>query len=205
MKLKKLLPQLVENIIELGYDKEPREIQGLMVPKIKSGADLMVFSPVGSGRSTALNIGVIQQLKAKEEEAPRAIIVVANKERAFAMDEQFERLAKDTSLRSLIVYDEGHIDYQKEMIYDGIDVLIATPKRLKELISISGVPVVKLRMLIFDDADYLFLHQFNLVAQRIIEAVDKIQVITVTEQLTSKLEDFADLFMKNPQVIEFDE
>ena len=198
MKLKKLTPELVSGIIDAGFDKEPREIQSLSIPKIKSGADLFIIANEGSGKSTAINIGVIQQLKAEFEKAPRAIIVVSTKEKAFALDEQFEMLANHTTLRSLIVYDQGNLVYQKDMIYEGIDVLISTPKRLNELINNSGVPLVNLKMLIVDDAETIFLNQNHTIIHRIADAVDKTQIIIVADSWNKKFNDLSGRIMKSP-------
>ena len=70
MKLKKLIPQLASNIIDLSFDTEPREVQNQSIPKIKSGADIFAIAPEKAGKSTALLIGIIQQLKEPFEEAP---------------------------------------------------------------------------------------------------------------------------------------
>lgn len=201
MKLKKLLPELVTGIIDAGFDKEPREIQTLVVPKIKSGTDMFVVAPEGSGKSTAAIIGVIQQLKKEFEKAPRAIIVVSTREKAFELDEQFELLAKHTSLRSLRVFDQGNIKYQKDMIYEGIDVLITTPKRLGELMNNSGVPLVKVKMLIVDDAETIFLSQNHTIIHRIADGIDKAQFIILSNTWNSKFNDLSERIMKNPAVI----
>ncbi|MDA3890195.1 MAG: DEAD/DEAH box helicase [Salinivirgaceae bacterium] len=201
MKLKKLLPELVSGIVDEGFDEEPRVIQSLAVPKIKSGADLFVVGDEGIGKSTAINIGVIQQLKQEFEKAPRALIIVANKEKAFAMDEQFELLAKYTSLRALVVYDEGNLNYQKDMIYEGIDVLITTPKRLNELVNNTGIPLVKIKMLVVDDAETIFKSQNHTIVHRIADSIDKAQMIVIANSWHSKFDDLSNRIMKNPQIV----
>ena len=201
MKLKKLLPELVAGITDAGFDKESREIQSLAVPKIKSGADMFVIAPEGAGKSTAAIIGTIQQLKQEFEKAPRAIIVVSTREKAFELDEQFELLAQHTSLRSLRVYDQGNLKYQKDMIYEGIDVLITTPKRLGELMNNSGIPLVSVKMLIIDDAETIFQSQNHTIIHRIADGVDKAQFIVFSNRWNSKFDDLSERIMKNPQVI----
>lgn len=201
MKLKKLLPDLVQGIIDLGYDKEPKEVQSLAIPLIKSGADLLVVAPEGEGKSTAINIGIIQQLKQAVDKAPRAIIITSTKEKAFALDEQFEELARYTDLRSLLVYDEGQLRYQKDMIYEGIDLLITTPKRLNQLINNSGIPLVSLKILVVDDAETIFQSSHHTIVHRIVDGVDKLQIMAFANNWSSKFNDLQDRVMKNPRVI----
>ena len=107
MNLKKLIPELVSGLIDEGFDKNPKKIQTKSIPQIKSGADLFIVAPVGSGKSTAIVIGVIQQLKKAYEEAPRAIIMAATKEKAFEFEAQFEMLGKHTNLRTFTAFDQG--------------------------------------------------------------------------------------------------
>ncbi len=195
-----MIPELVETIVKAGYDKEPKELQSLIIPKIKSGADLIVTAPKNSGKSTAINIGVIQQLKKPEDKAPRAIIVVKSKDDAFAFDEQFEMLAELTGLRSLFVYDEGHLLYQKDMIYEGIDILIATPKRLTELLNNMGIPLGKLQMLIIDDAETIFNFSNHTLIHRITDS-NKVQVMLFANEWNKRFDDLADRTMRNPEII----
>ena len=90
MKLKKLIPELASGIIDAGFDTNPKKIESDCIPKIKSGADLLVISPEDSGKTSTIVIGIIQQLKKAVEEVPRAIVVTSSKEKAFEMEEQFK-------------------------------------------------------------------------------------------------------------------
>jgi superfamily II DNA/RNA helicase len=198
MKLNKLTPELASGIINAGFDQEPREIQNAFIPKIKSGADIFMISPEGSGKTTALVIGVIQQLKQEFEEAPRSIIVTSSRDKAFEMEEQFKLLGKKTSLRTFVAFDQGIIQYQKDEIYDGLDILICTPKRLTELMNINGVPLTKINLIVIDEADEVMASSYHPVIYRIGDGVKKAQFIVSSKSWHQRFDTIDENLMKNP-------
>ena len=201
MKLKKLIPELVSAIIEEGYDSEPRVVQTLSMPKIKSGADAYVIAPEESGKTTAIVFGVIQRLKKAEGDAPRAIIMVNSKEKVEEMQAMFETFDKNTDLRFFPVFDQGRILYQKDMIYDGIDILIGTPIRLNELMNTAGFPLSKLQILAVDDAEQIFSARQQHVIYRIGDACEKSQFLIFANKWIDKFDLLTDRIMKNPQYL----
>ncbi|MGQ7869982.1 DEAD/DEAH box helicase [Sunxiuqinia sp. sy24] len=201
MKLKKLYPELVSGIIDQAFDKEPKEIQTTCIPKIKSGADLLVFAPEGSGKSTTIVMGVIQQLKEALEEAPRAIVMVENKEKAFELEEQFKILGKHTNLRTFTVFDQGSLLYQKDTIYEGLDILIGTPKRINELLSNTGIPCTNLKLLVVDDAETIFPNRHHPVVYRISDGSIKIQCLLFANKRHEKFDDLLERIEKKWEII----
>ncbi|WP_372772387.1 DEAD/DEAH box helicase [Mangrovibacterium sp.] len=202
MKLKKLVPGLAEAIIEAGFDQEPKEIERVAVPKIMSGGDLIVVSPEGTGKSTALVIGIIQQLKKAVEEAPRAVIMVETKEKAYEMEEQFKLLGKNTDLRTFVVFDKGILQYQKDMIYEGLDILIGTPKRIDELVSATGIPMSKMKILAVDDAELFFIPKYQPVIYRLAYLLPKSQIIVLANRWHEGIGDLEERALKNPSVVD---
>lgn len=200
MKLKKLLPELASNIINNGFDQEPKTIQSLAIPKIKSGADAFIISPKYGGKTSALAISLVQFLKKPFEEAPRAIVMVNNKDEAFALEEQFQMLSKGLKLRSFVVFDEGIIQYQKDKIYEGVDLVIGTALRLNELISITGIPLTKVRMFAIDDTDLLTLNQYAMI-YRIADNVEKAQYLIFAGEWKDNFERIDERMMKNPLML----
>ncbi len=205
MKLKKLIPELASEIVNNGLDKEPKLVQSEAIPKIKSGSDMFIVAPEGSGKTTAIVISVIQKLKSAFEEAPRAVIMVETKEKAFEMEELFKKLAKQTDLRSFVVFDQGIIQYQKDMIYEGLDVVIGTPRRLGELLSITGIPMTKVNTFIVDDAECLAPHSHHPIIYRIADAAEKAQFLIFANRWSDKFEKMEERMMKNPQYLEIEE
>lgn len=200
MNLKKLIPELVSGLNDLEFDKNPKKIQSKSIPQIKSGADLFIVSPEGSGKSTAVVIGIIQQLKEAFEEAPRAIIMATTKEKAFELEAQFENIGRHTDLRTFTVFDQGIIQYQKDTIYEGLDVLIGTPKRLNELLKITGIPLTKIKIFVVDDAESFTIDKYALI-YRLADSIDKSQFIMVANSWNKNFEKLSERIMKNPRII----
>ncbi|MBN2806359.1 MAG: DEAD/DEAH box helicase [Prolixibacteraceae bacterium] len=205
MKLKKLLPELVAGIVDAGFEKAPREIQMICLPMIKSGADALIVAPMGTGKSITLVMGVIQQLKEAEGDSPRAMLLAETKEKAFALEEQIRLLGKYTNLRIFTAFEQGDLLYQKDTIYNGIDILIGTPKRLNELMQTAGFPVNQVKLFLVDDAERFYHIQQHQVIYRIAESIPKAQMILFANTWNEKFDLLAERIMKNPQIMEFDQ
>ncbi|MFV0290660.1 MAG: DEAD/DEAH box helicase [Mangrovibacterium sp.] len=204
MKLKKFTPELAEAIVDAGYDQFSA-IQELAIPKIRSGADLFIIGEKGSGKSTALVMSIIQQLKEAVEEAPRALIVVNSKEKAYELEELFQLLGRNTNLRTFVVFDKGILQYQKNMIYEGLDILIGTPKRIDELMSTTGIPMVKIRMLAFDDVDFMVTQLQQKLIYRLVYALPKVQTILLAEEWSERFDELEERALKSPLIVECEE
>ncbi|HJY13306.1 MAG TPA: DEAD/DEAH box helicase, partial [Flavobacterium sp.] len=115
MKLKKINEKLQDALIENGLT-EANVLQMETFSTIKSGADCMIVSPKGTGKSTTIVLNVIQQLAGHTEESPRALIIVEDKEKVLAMEALFEKYGKYTNLEVYGVHDKGDMDYDKNYI-----------------------------------------------------------------------------------------
>ena len=200
MNLKKIIPELVTAIEEAGLHKSPREIQKVAVSKIKSGGDLFLIGSDGAGKSTSIVIGVIQQLKAAFEDAPRAVVITSTKEKAYEIEAQFVALGKYTDLRTFVVFDKGILQYQKDVIFEGLDVVIGTPKRINELIKANGIPFAKMKMIAIDEADSFMIVDYATL-YGIADSSPKSQFIIAGKVWDKKFDNLSERVMKNPRVI----
>ncbi len=201
MKLKKLNETLQQNLIDNGF-LDANDLQKETFGTLKSGADAIIVAPAGSGKSTTIVINVIQRLVGTVEESPRALIIVSDKEKVVEMVAQFEKLAKYTDLEIYGVHDKGDMDYDKNYISTGIDVLIGTPNKLSEMFSSAGYNVNRLKMFILDDADPILKLRHETKIMRISNSIDKTQRIIFTEQFTERIEIMVERMLIEP--FEFD-
>ncbi|MEN2413892.1 DEAD/DEAH box helicase [Flavobacterium mesophilum] len=204
MKLKKINEKLQDALIENGLT-EANALQQETFSTIKSGADCLIVSPKGTGKTTTIVLNVIQQLAGKNEESPRALIIVEDKEKVLAMEELFDKYNKYTNLEVYGVHDKGDMDYDKNYVSTGIDVLIGTPTKLNDMFSTAGYNVNRLKMFILDDADPILKLRHDPKITRISNSIAKVQRIIFAEDLTERIEILADKIMIEPYLFDMEE
>ncbi len=204
MKLKKINEQLREALVENGLT-EANEIQKETFSTLKSGADCLIVAPKGSGKSTTIVINVIQKLAGEIEESPRALIIVEDKAKVLEMEELFEQYGKFSNLEVYGVHDKGDMDYDKNYISTGIDVLIGTPNKLSDMFSTAGYNVNRLKMFILDDADEILKLRHETRIMRISNSIAKTQRIIFSEQLSERVELLADKMLLEPYEFDFED
>ena len=204
MKLKKINEKLQQALIENGLT-EANDMQQETFSTLKSGADCIVIAPKGSGKSTTIVINVIQQLVAEGEESPRALIIVEDKAKVLEMETLFENLGSETNLRVYGVHDKGDMEYDKNYISTGIDVLIGTPIKLNDMFTTAGYNVNRLKMFILDDADPILKSRHETKIMRISNSIAKTQRIIFSDKFTERIEILADKMLLEPFLFEIEE
>lgn len=201
MAFKKLNPHLLERLTALAIEK-PTSLQKKSIPVIKSGANVYCYGPKESGKTTALILTTLQKLQCKAEgNAPRAVVVVENKEKVLELYDKFFEYTKYTDLRLYASYKELHIDLQKSEIFEGIDVLITTPTTLHKLFLLNGVSTSQLKICSIDDGDFLIQKSDYTAMVTISQSIRKCQYVLYAEKLSPKLERFEDFFMERAQYV----
>ena len=200
MFIKKIEPALQEelesNNIEIAHDYQKKWIS-----RIKSGGDLIAVAPAESGKTTSYMVLLIQQLKRAVEDVPRAMIVCATKDEVIATQEKLENLSLHTDLRIHIGFEGADIQKQKDKIYFGTDIVVGTPRRITELMSLEGINFANLKLLIIDDGQDSMKHTSLSQINRIAESLVPIQKVIFTTQNTVNIKRFAGKFMKNTMEI----
>jgi ATP-dependent RNA helicase RhlE len=203
MNLKKINPNLQKALIENGLT-EANEMQQETFSTIKSGADAVVQSPGGTGKSTTIVFNVIQKLEKSIGESTRALIIVETKEKVLEMEELFLKYGTYHDLSILGVHDKGDIDYDKNVVSMGLDILIGTPNKINAMFASAGFNSNTIKMFIVDDADVLFRNRVDAIILRLSQSIEKTQRLFFCSQITERVESLADKIMIEPLFFEME-
>jgi superfamily II DNA/RNA helicase len=204
MNLKKINPLLQQALIESSLI-EANALQQETFSTLKSGADCVIISPEKSGKSTTIVLNVIQQLVAEGEESPRALIIVEDKAKVLEMEDLFEKYGKYNQLRVYGVHDKGDMEYDKNYISTGIDVLIGTPNKLSDMFTTAGYNVNRLKLFILDDAEPILRLRHETKIMRISNSINKTQRLIFADAMSERIEILAEKMLVEPFWFDMDE
>ena len=166
----------------------PTPFQSKSIPFIKSGANIYCTAPKNSGKTTALILTTLQKLKCEEVGvAPRAIILVENRERAFELEETILKYTRHTSLRVYTCDDKFHIEVLTSEIFEGVDILIATPKTMCKLLLSEGLNMTQLKIFNIEDAEFLAKSSTYTDLMAITQSIYKCQYVVYSEKSNTML------------------
>lgn len=196
MPFKKLHSDIKEKLESLEFTT-PTAFQTQSIPVIKSGANVYCVAPKGSGKTTTLILTTLQKLKCRAVgNAPRALVLVENKEIAMELYDAFLSYTKYTSLRVYVGYEELHNDVQKSEIAMGVDILISTPKSMNKLFLTNGVSTSDMKIFSVDDAEFLVQKSAYAAIMSITQSIRKCQYVLYSETMHPMLKRFEGHFME---------
>ena len=199
--LKKINPALEKAIIDFGITA-PNEVQQQAFSVLKSGIDSLVVAPVQSGKTTLLAFTVIQRLEKAFEQSPRALIIVNNREKLNELSLLLKQFGNNTNLRVFAVHEKGDMDYDKNHVSGGIDILVGTPLKIYNMLVAVGYDVNQLDLFIVDDLDVNIKERHEPIISRIANLLPKkTQQIYFSKVDSQKVNDLADRLLVNPNFI----
>ncbi|HGY12399.1 MAG TPA: DEAD/DEAH box helicase, partial [Desulfobacterales bacterium] len=149
---------LKRNLSGLGF-KRPTDIQYKAIPSIMKGEDVLAIAQTGTGKTAAFAIPIIDKIhrtkKSKQSWGIKCIIMVPTRELAAQIGSVFNGLSKHTRVKAFAVYGGVEQDPQIKKLSDGIDVLVATPGRMFDLISQGAINLKRVDTLVLDEADQM--------------------------------------------------
>ena len=146
---------LLRAVQEAGYET-PSPIQAAAIPPVLSGRDLMGCAQTGTGKTAAFALPMLDRLTAqapRRKGAVRALILTPTRELALQIGESFEAYGKYLALRSTVIFGGVGQAPQVEALKQGVDILVACPGRLNDLIGQGFVDLSALEIFVLDEAD----------------------------------------------------
>ncbi len=151
-------PVLKQSIAEAGFLR-PTDIQFKAIPPILAGEDVLAIAQTGTGKTAAFAIPVINKLllgkSAEISQGIKCIVMVPTRELALQITEVFRQLAGNTGLETLCVFGGVEQDPQIAALAEGVDILVATPGRMFDLVSQGHILLNQIEILILDEADHM--------------------------------------------------
>jgi len=171
---------LHNNIKLAKYDK-PTPVQKYSLPIVTSGRDLMACAQTGSGKTAAFLFPMISQIikyggpspeSGRRKVFPYALVLAPTRELACQIYDEARKFSYKTGIKSCVVYGGASIGQQLRELERGVDILVATPGRLVDIIERARVSLSQIRYLVLDEADRMLDMGFEPQIRRIVEGED---------------------------------
>lgn len=190
------------NIAAMGL-VDPTPIQAQGIPSVVEGRDVMGLAQTGTGKTAAFGLPMLTRLikfgKKPEPRTCRALILAPTRELATQIAANIDAYAEGTPIRSFRVVGGASINVQVERLSRGVDVLIATPGRLMDLIDRRAISLEATTYLVLDEADQMldigFIHTLRKIARMLPKDRQTLMFSATMPKLMSEL---TDTYLTNP-------
>jgi len=197
---------IIRSVNKLGYLK-PFPIQEQAVPVILQGKDLMGIAQTGSGKTACFVMPILEKLQnaeVKKDRNVQVLILVPTRELAIQIDEVFRAFTENLKreVRTMAVYGGVSINPQMKGMF-GVEVLIATPGRLLDLIDHNALSISGIKHLVIDEADKMFQLGFGEEMNKLFAMMPVVkQTILFSATLNDKVSEMKERLSINPTIIE---
>jgi len=203
------MPELLRAVAEQGYT-EPTPIQAQAIPLVLSGRDLLGAAQTGTGKTAGFTLPLLQRLAplATKSFSPalhpvRCLILTPTRELAIQVHDSVKTYGKHVPLRSFVVYGGVNINPQIEELKRGVEILVATPGRLLDLVGQKAVNLGKVQILVLDEADRMLDMGFIPDIKRIIALLPLArQTLLFSATFSDEIRKLAAQFLKDPATVE---
>ncbi len=185
----------------------PTPIQARTIPPLLQGRDVLGIAQTGTGKTAAFALPVLQHLSASRERAlpksPRALVLAPTRELAVQIAKSFDTYGRGLGLRLGIVIGGLGFGRQIDTLQKGVDILVATPGRLLDLVERGNVKLGNVTFLVLDEADRMFDMGFIKDVRRIVSSVSKQrQTLMFSATMPPDISRLAAEILKNPERVE---
>ena len=193
--------RLMPGIKNAGYETAT-PIQEAAIPAAVRGRDIIGTAQTGTGKTAAFVLPILNRLLDGSRGVPRALIVTPTRELAEQIHQVIRALSVGTKLRSTTIYGGVGANRQIQALKDGVEILVATPGRLLDLVQQRYAKLHTIEVLVLDEADRMFDMGFLPDVRRIIKAVPvQRQTMLFSATFPPEVELLASQSLMNPQRI----
>ena len=198
---------LLRAVQEAGYET-PSPIQAAAIPPVLSGRDLMGCAQTGTGKTAAFALPMLDRLTAnapRRKGAIRALILTPTRELALQIGESFDAYGKYLKLRSTVIFGGVGQAPQVEALKKGVDILIACPGRLNDLIGQGFIDLSDLEIFVLDEADRMLDMGFVHDVKKVIAKLPKErQNLMFSATMPAEIEQLAAGILRDPAFVKVD-
>ncbi len=194
---------LLDALNDMGYS-EPTTIQAKAFSVMMSGSDVIGIAQTGTGKTLAYLLPCLQQWRFSKNKTfePTILILVPTRELVVQVVEETEKLIKYMDLTVGGIYGGSNINSQVTLIRGGLDILVATPGRLLDLVGKGELRLKHVRKLIIDEVDEMLDMGFRFQLVRIFDTLTKRQNLMFSATMTEKVEELINDFFNSPITVE---
>ena len=189
-------------LTDLGYTK-PTTIQHKAFAAAMSGADVCGIAQTGTGKTIAYLLPCLCQWKFTKDKSPQILVIVPTRELVVQVVEMVNKLTTYMSVVAVGVYGGVNINTQKLKVEEKVDVLVATPGRLFDLVMNGSLKLKQVKKLVIDEFDEMLNLGFRTQLKNILDLLpDKRQNLLFSATLTEDVENIIQIYFTNPIKIE---
>jgi len=202
---------LIEPILKAlkteGYTT-PTPIQEQAIPIVLQRRDLLGCAQTGTGKTAAFSIPILQllyqdRLQHKEQKTIKALILTPTRELAIQINESMAAYGRHTGLKHLVIFGGVSQNPQVDALRRGVDILVATPGRLLDLMNQRFIHLEHIKMLVLDEADRMLDMGFVNDVKKVIAKVPvKRQTLFFSATMPKEIQHLADSILTNPERVE---
>ncbi len=204
-----LSPELVRTVADEGYT-EPTPIQERAIPIVLEGKDVLAAAQTGTGKTAAFALPILDRLKihANTSFSParhpvRALILTPTRELAVQVADSVKTYGRQVPLRSAVVYGGVPLDPQIKELLAGVEILVATPGRLLDLVGQRAANLAQVEILVLDEADRMLDMGFMPDIRRIMDLlISRKQTLLFSATFSDDIKRLAGSILRDPVQIE---
>jgi ATP-dependent RNA helicase DeaD len=195
-----LRPQLLRTITELGYS-EPTAIQKAAIPALLAGRDLIGQAQTGTGKTAAFALPLLQRITARNQ-GVQGLVLAPTRELAIQVADAIHSYGRELGIAVLAVYGGQSYQQQIRSLRQGVDVLVATPGRLLDLVRQGTLSLATVQAVVLDEADEMLSMGFVEDIEQILEQTpSQRQTMLFSATISRRVLELSGRYLRDPEMV----